>query len=431
MGYSSISSTLSNFIMFFGTSVLGISGTLVGIAVAISVVWDALSDPIVGFLSDRCNSTLGKRHPFILVGIFGMCAINLLIWLVPSGAAESVKFVWILFSLLAVQTFCTCFGTPHMALGLEMTKDPYEQTSIQCTKTIFQLIGMILPTIFMFVFMPSGNQGQLQTTGYVNTAYASSVLCLVFGMLTFFGTLKKDQQQFKIQTKKEKISFSSIVGDFFKILKKKQYATIILAYSVSLIASTILTSAGMHMFTYCFHYSSKQLSISLGTLIISAIFSQIFWNKKSRKIGKKQALIKGLSIGIVGILFVWGVFVLRGLFSTNLLFFLTLPLIFTIGFGTGVLYSFPFSIFSDIMAKDQEIQGRNKAGIYSGFLTFATKFSNAFSLVIIGVILDLIKFSPSSPVQPLSVQNGLGLLVILGTIISLGTSILIYNKYND
>ena len=83
------------------------------------------------------------------------------------------------------------------------------------------------------------------------------------------------------------------------------------------------------------------------------------------------------------------------------------------------------------MAKDQEIKGTNKAGIYSGFLTLATKLSNAISLVVIGIVLDGIKFSASSPVQPLSVQNGLGLLVILGTIISLGTSILIYNRYNE
>ena len=89
------------------------------------------------------------------------------------------------------------------------------------------------------------------------------------------------------------------------------------------------------------------------------------------------------------------------------------------------------SMFSDVMAKDDEADAKNKVGVYSGIMTLAFKISNALSLVLIGVVLDLIKFSSSSPVQPLSVQNGLGLLVILGCLFSLGASIAIYNKYQE
>lgn len=431
LGYSTINSTLSNFIMFFGTSVLGVSGTLVGIAVSIGVLWDALSDPIVGYYSDNLNSSLGKRHPFILVGILGLCLINLAVWLVPPSAPEIVKFVWILISLVAIQTFATFFSTPHLALGLEMTNDPNEQTSIQCLRTVFQLIGMILPTIFMFIFMPSNSsgQGQLLVQGYVNTAYASSIFCLVFGLMTFFGTLKRQVCCPKQKTVK-KPKFSSIFNDFFRILKKKQYRNIIFAYSISLLASSIITASGMHMFTYSFHFCSKQISITLGTLIVSAVVSQIYWNKRSKKIGKKQTLIKGLCIGILGVFGIWALLVLRSLMSTSMLFCLTLPLIFVVGFGTGVLYSFPLSIFGDIMSKDEEVVREGKAGIYSGIMTLAFKASNSIALVVIGIALDAIKFSPSSPVQPLSVQNGLGLIVVVGTILSLGISILIYNKHS-
>ena len=432
LGYSTVSSTLSNFIMFFGTSVLGVSGTLIGIAVSISVLWDALSDPIIGYYSDNLNSSIGKRHPFMLVGILGMCAINLIVWLVPQNAPESLKFIWILISLLAVQTFCTCFGTPHLALGLEMSKDPHEQTSIQCIRTVFQLIGMMLPTIFMFIFMPNANgQGQLLTEGYVNTAYASSVICLVFGLITFFGTLKRQVCCPVAKKEKKKENLLSVFNDFFKILKKRQYRIIIFGYAISLIASSILTAAGMHMFTYCFHFNSYQISFCMGALIVSAVFAQFFWERISKRIGKKKTLIKGLSFGVIGIFVVWAIFVLRGLFSTDLLFYILLPLIFLIGFGTGVLYSFPMSMFGDVLAEDEEAQAKEKVGVYSGIMTLAFKISNAFSLVVIGVVLDLIKFSSSSPVQPLSVQNGLGLLVILGCLISLGASILIFNKYEE
>jgi Na+/melibiose symporter-like transporter len=430
LGYSTVSSTLSNFIMFFGTSVLGVSGTLIGMAVSISVVWDAVSDPIVGYYSDNSKSALGKRHPFMLIGILGMCAINLLIWLIPASAPEFLKFAWILISLLAVQTFCTFFATPYLALGLDMTTDPHEQTSIQCVKTIFFLLGMMLPTVFMFIFMPSSNgQGQLLAQGYIDIAYASSLICLIFGLVTFFGTLKNNVcNTYKTEIKKEK--FSSVFNDFYNMIKKKDYRNIILGYSISLIASTVLTAAGMHMFTYCFHFNSQQISIVMGALLVGAIISQIFWGKASKKIGKKLSLIRGLSIGIIGIIFVWGVFVIRNFISTETLLWITTPIIFICGFGTGVLYSFPISIFSDIMANDKELIGKNKYGTYSSMTTLTYKLSNAFSLVIIGIVLDLVKFNSSSPVQSLSVQNGLGILVILGTIISQGATILVYNKYD-
>ena len=432
LGYSTISATLSNFIMFFGTSILGVSGTLIGIAVSISVFWDAISDPVVGYYSDNSTSVLGKRHPFILIGILGMCAVNLLVWLIPASASEIVKFIWLLFSLISIQSFCTLFATPYLALGLDMTNSPHEQTSLQCTKTIFFLFGMMLPTVFMFVFMPSGSgQGQLVAKGYADIAYASSIICLIFGLITFFGTLKWNMKYICNNNqivKKEKLS--SVFNDFFKILKKRKYRNIILGYAVSLVAATILTGAGLHMFTYCFHFNSQQIAITMGSLLVGAMVSQFFWSMVSKRIGKKMALIRGLSIGIIGIIFMWGIFITRDLMTTDLLMLVTFPIIFICGFGTGVLYSFPISIFSDIMAEDKELVGKSKYGTYSSITTLTYKMSDAFSLFLIGVVLDVIKFSSASPVQPLSVQNGLGLFVILGMIIALGASILIYNNYD-
>lgn len=429
LGYATVAQTLSNFIMFFGTSVLGVSGTLMGIAISVGVLWDAISDPLLGYISDNTYSSMGKRHPYILIGTLGMCAINLIIWLVPPSSPEIVKFLWILLSLLLVQTFCTFFSTPYLALGLEMTKDPHEQTSLQSYKTIFSLLGMMLPSVFMFLFMPSGNssQGQLNIAGYVDIAYVSSLTCLICGLITFFGTLKHGVCcKMDYPMKKEK--FSSVFNDFFNMLKKKNYRNIILGYSVSLIASSILTASGIHMFTYCFHFNSQQISIAMVALIFGAIFSQFYWTKKSVKDGKKSTLIHGLCLGTLGILLIWVLFMLRDLFATTVLFFITLPLVAFAGFGTGVLYTLPISIFSDILASDKDLIGKDKTATYSGIMTLSNKMANAFSLFLIGVVLDLIKFNAAYPVQPASVQLGLGNMVIFGVALSLVLSIYFYKK---
>ena len=84
LGYGTIAQMVSNFIMFFGTSILGLPGTLVGIAIALSVFWDGISDPIIGYFSDRHNSKIfGKRLGFMLIGTLGMAIFNLLLWVIP------------------------------------------------------------------------------------------------------------------------------------------------------------------------------------------------------------------------------------------------------------------------------------------------------------------------------------------------------------
>ena len=427
LGYATIAQTLSNFIMFFGTSVLGISGTLMGIAISIGVLWDAISDPILGHYSDLTISPIGKRHPYILIGTLGMCAVNLIIWIVPTTSPEIVKFFWILFSLLLVQTFCTFFGTPYLALGFDMSTDPKVQTELQSCKTIFYLLGTMLPSVLMFVFMPSGDQGQVSSMGYINIAYVSSLICMFTGLVTFFGTLK-NISKFGEYKPIRKSSLLSVVNDIFLILKKKQYRNIIVGYSVSMVASSILTASGMHMLTYSFHFNSKQISIVMASLLFSAIFSQFFWARISNKVGKTNTLIKGICIGLVGIVLIWGVFLVREFINNTLLFVLVTSIIIVCGFGTGVLFTYPISIFSDILSADKEAIYNNKTATYSGIMTLANKISNSFSLFLIGITLDLIKFNSSYPVQPLSVQNGLGYLVILGVSLSLSFSIFFFKR---
>ena len=118
LSYSVISQTISNFFMFFATSVLGINGTLVGLAVAISTIWDGISDTLVGYASDNVPiGKMGKRNGYMLIATIGMSIANIFLWCVPNDIAVIYKFVWILLSLIIIETFNTMFSTPFMALG--------------------------------------------------------------------------------------------------------------------------------------------------------------------------------------------------------------------------------------------------------------------------------------------------------------------------
>lgn len=431
LGYGTISQTMSNFIMFFGTSVLGIKGTLVGIAVAISAFWDGLSDPLVGYLSDRHSSkTFGKRLGFMLVATFGMAIFNLLLWSIPKSLDMTFKFVWLLVCLISMETFNTFFATPYVALGIDIAPDYNDQSSLQGFKTVFFIIGMVLPTIFMMIFMPSKSGGQLVQTPYINISYITSCLCIICGIVCILGTFKRatQNQEFGVR-KKEKNAFFSIFYNFFKTLKNKNFSPIIIGYSVALIAASFLMSVGMHLFTYSFHFDSSQISLIMTALFLGAIFSQPFWIYLSKRIDKKPALKTAMYLLLFGIGLVGIVFVFRTFISINVCFYLMLPCIFCCGFGTGALYNLPISMFADVVTLEKLKSKQNKTATYSGYMTFAYNIANSISLLIIGVLLDLIRFDPNQPVQAMQVQNSLGVIVIFGCAISIALALVIFNKY--
>ena len=131
-----------------------------------------------------------------------------------------------------------------------------------------------------------------------------------------------------------------------------------------------------------------------------------------------------MGIGLTAVTFVF-----RQFFDNKLLFGLVCPCIFVCGFGTGALYSLPVAMFADALTLDRIKTGQNNSATYSGFLTLAYNISNSISLLIIGILLDVIKFDANQPVQALSVQNALGILVFAGCSLAIGLSIMIFSKY--
>lgn len=158
LGYSIISCTVATYIVSFGTMALpGVAAnfaTLMGIAVGIAVLFDAISDPIMGFISDNFNSKIfGKRHLFMLVGLIGMMVCALAIWYVPfEKASTGGIFAYFTIFLILIRTFNTMYYTPVGAFSVEISNDYNERTTIQLVRSVLYVIGMLLPVVLMGSF---------------------------------------------------------------------------------------------------------------------------------------------------------------------------------------------------------------------------------------------------------------------------------------
>lgn len=435
--------------MFFATSVLGLPGVVVGITIAITSLWDGLSDPLIGYLSDRTSSKFfGRRLGHMLFASFALALNNILLWICPVGASSGILVAWLLGFLLLQETFNTFFATPYSALCIDIAPDYNEQTKMQGFKTVFYICGLILPSILMYIFMPSasiGVQAQFNREGYVGISLVNSALVIICGLITVFGTRSRvksmphyseavssldNKKNFDRNSNLKKHNIASIMSGYVETFKKDNFRIVMLGYSVSLIASVFITSVGMHLFTFCFHFSSVQISMLMICLFGGAIISQAIWVNVVKKYDKKQTLIFGLCVMLFGIALTSITFLFRVYTSPDKIFWFVLPCLFLSGIGSGALYCLPHSMYADVVTMEQFKTGVNNAGRFTGYYTFTYNFSNSIALLVIGFLLDLVHFDSSQPVQALSVQAGLGKIVFFGSAIAITIAIIIFSKYS-
>lgn len=451
-GYSMVSCTIATYIMSFGTMAVGVPATLMGIAIAIGTIFDAVSDPIIGYLSDRGkNRFFGKRLGYVLFGLLLMSVNGILIWSVPMSMGNFGKFLWFAIGLTMLRTWNTLYYTPVGAFSVEISNDYNERTNIQAIRSIFYIIGMILPVVLMGIFQnryairnEAGEvivKGQFFVQGYVDFAYIASAICLVTTVIIFVMVysniprmrIKQEQEEVRETAERQKGGLKKVLMDFFAVLKNKDMRYIIFGYAISMISATLIITLGFHVFTFTFTTSTLQMYILMGGLLVMTIAGQPIWMKLSKKYDKKRTMLLGLCISLAGCVMIFFMFLFRDTMNTLMAkgtayVAIMLPPLMIAGLGTGVLYSMPLALIGDIIVKNKSQNQGENTGTYAGMMTFSYKVSQALTQLMAGLMLDVIGFQEGSSVQTESTAIGLGWVLCVGIILAVTTGILIFSR---
>jgi len=200
-----------------GNISLGLSAFWLGVILIIPRLWDAVSDPIIGHISDNTRTRWGRRRPFLLIGGILVAVFFVVIWWIPKGEAvreifptdagfQAFQLVYILISLLLFYTACTLFEIPHGALGMEMTTDSHERTRLFSAKSfVGNLFAMSTPWLFalanMEVFRGTGGN---EADGM---KYVSLMIAGILIPLSFWWTIKLREPGFVRIEKQKKTPF--------------------------------------------------------------------------------------------------------------------------------------------------------------------------------------------------------------------------------
>lgn len=410
---------MASFFLFFVTVILHVSPIAAGFIVAVSVFWDAITDPWIGNLSDRTVSKrFGRRHQYLLIGGIGTAIGSVWLWSIPADMSNALKIAMLLGAVLFAKTMNTFYGAPYYALGGAMTNNYNERASLQGYRAAFHVLGMILALVGTQIFIFRGTvefpRGQLNPAAYPKIGIAVAVITLVVAIIAAF-TIPKDR------TPVVKSSDLSLWKLVLQSLKNKSFRSIVLLILIIEISFQALISIGTHVNTFTYHLTGPQMGILGLSLLGMSVLSQPFWVYLCRRYEKKTVLSAGVVVGLIGFVGMPWAHVGLGIFPIDTDSTLTTLALFSAlaGIGNGAFMAIPFSMVADSTDLGEIESGERQEGLYFGLYTFAYKLGISISVLIAGFLLEIIGFDSSLSEQSVSTSYHLAIaptwLLIIAT----------------
>jgi glycoside/pentoside/hexuronide:cation symporter, GPH family len=407
---------------------LGLSPALISFSFAIFRIYDAIIDPLMGWISDNTRSRWGRRRPYVVVGAVLTGVAFPLIWLVQPGWSHAAMTAWLIIAGIVFFTFITIWNMPYQSMLLEMTGDYNERTSVTSFRAVFQNLATVISswvwaiTQLPFFFDEStGTQDTL--SGIRAVAVVMGILIILLGILP--GLFLKERHYAKVEgSKKEKLLPS------LKLTLRSKPFLLILAFSVLFsLGTNIPLSFGPYITT--FHVcggdqgEASVITGMAGTIGLAlAIGSLPLFNILSRRIGKTRTLGVCACLQIVGHAGSWWLY--NPEFPS--LVIVQKSLIYIANAGLWVMLP---SMVADTVDFDELSTGERREGSFASIFSWILKVSMTLGLALSGPFLEWSGFRIDlGPDQPVEVMNTMRLAftIIPTTSLLLAGAILFFYK---
>jgi len=404
--------------MFFLLTAFGMDPFLAGLLGGLPRIFDAITDPIMGFISDNTVTRWGRRRPYVFIGAILSGLFFILLWQLDETNSQTYNFWYFLIFSLVYLIGNTIFATPLVGLGYELTSDYNERTRLMAfSQTVGQFAWMVVP--WFWVLIASPDLFETQAEGVRRLSVMVGAVCILFGILPAFFCKEGGLEPSKIEDR-EKITFTSLfsnIKDLFvglvQVSKNKPFvrlcgATFLIFNGFQIVASFSFFIIVFHMFNGSYGAAGNWPAwFSTVNAIITAflIIPIISWI--SSKVGKKNAFIISTAISIVGYGLKWWCFNPENPY----MLFMPLPLM---AFGIGGLFTLMMSMTADVCDLDELDNGEpRKEGTFGAIYWWMVKLGQALAMVLGGTVLKLVGFDPGLATQSVETMTQLRIADII------------------
>lgn len=389
--------SVSSFAILFYNQVLGVPAHLAGLAVSASLIFDAMSDPIVGSWSDRTRSRLGRRHLYMYAAPIPIGLSLYAIFNPPDGLDQTGLLIWFGVAVILLRQAMTFFHTPHLALGAELSPDYTERSKVMAYNSFFVWVGgAFTTTIALRIFFPSTPEfprGILNPEPWPTFALVMSIVAVLALFASAWFT--RDRIPFLPQRAAETPGFSvrEFGRDIVKALSNVNYVWLLVAYFF--LAMMLGLREGLRMYTNTFYwgFNSEQLSLFIIGSFAGYLSAFVFAPRLHGKIDKKNTIIiSGLIYTIVpSIPLGLGMMGILSQSTPNLL-----PIVIafsTVAYASvAILQISVMSALADIADQNELRYGIRQEGILYSTRAFAAKMDQAIGAALAGFVITMINF---------------------------------------
>lgn len=403
---------------------LGFPGWMWGVLFFLPRVFDSLTDPVMGFISDNTKSRWGRRRQYVFIGAIVLGISFIAMWQLYRENGVDYNFVYFLLLSIVFYLGLTIFSVPYVAMGYEMSPDFHERTSIMAVaQWIGQWAWVIAPWFWVIMYeqkwFPSAEVATRQLAVYVG------IVCMIFAMVPAIFLKSKstlNENYSPLTVKNIGGGFKEIILGFKEAFKSKPFVK--LCISTFFIFNAFNTIAAFSFFIvvyYLFKGDAGAAGVwptlfgSLGALVTTFLVIPIV-AKMSKKMGKKKAFVLSQSISVLGYIMLWFLFIP----GKPYMFIFALPFF---SFGIGSLFTLMMSMTADVIDLDELNTGKRREGIFGAIYWWMVKFGFAIAGLLSGTILSIVGFNADLSVQPDGAITGLRAfysgLPILGTLVAI------------
>lgn len=389
---------LSLYVMKFATDVLLIAPAVMGLIFSASRIWDAVSDPLAGYLSDGTRSKLGRRRSWILASLVPVGLSFIMVFSPPAGLEGGALVAWMAVAIIGFYSAMTVFFVPHMSWGAELSDDYHERTRLFGMRHSFYTMGSILALVSMTFLI----NAEMKSEDAVRSVavWQSWIAAAVMGALILYAVVRLKERE-DYQGRGSNGPFQALKD----VLANTHARTLYLVWFIENVGSSAIGALTLYVTAYIVGAPQWAPLIILCYMVPSTIGVPV-WLALSQRIGKIRAwqvsmVGTGLSFGSMVMLLVWDSVEMR-------LAWIMAMAVFA-GFSAAGGGSIGPSVQSDVIDYDELRTGQRKEGSYYAAWNFVAKSALGVVLLMTGFALQMAGFVPNAE-QTMAVKSTMILL---------------------
>ena len=408
-GMNGMGILFSVYLMMYSTDVLLIAPAAIGAIFGLGRVWDAISDPVAGYLSDRSTARRGRRRAWLYASAMPVGAAMVMLWSPPAFLTEATLVVWMGFAYILYETASTAFWVPHGALGMELSPDYHERTRLFAYRHVVGSLGLGVGLGGVWLVRTAEQPREM-------AFFVSVVGGLVVAAMNFYAAVRVPERA-EFQGR----GAVDIRTAFADVFRNPHGRLLVFVYAIETFGTASLGMLAPYVMKYVVDAPELTEVFILMYVVPTLAFTPV-WIWASKRVGKKKLWLFAMSATMVAYMTMFWV--------SEASYVVVFVVVSLLGIGSGCGAVVAPSVQADIVDYDEYRTGDRKEGAYVAVWNFLRKAAGGVTAMATGFVLQSVGYDGEAETQTQATQTAMMALIGLLPAACYAVAIVLFSRFS-